>query len=203
MINFRTASFYAHYSDVDQSDNLYQPQIAFAGRSNSGKSSLINALCDNKKLARTSQSPGRTQALVMFALLGSYYLTDLPGYGYAKMSKQTRNAWKILVEKYIHRATQFGDKQGLRGLVIVIDSRRLLQDMDRQMLEFAHFYGIETCLFLTKTDKLKQQQKQTALQHTREALNNDSYVLMGASTPKKQGIEALATWISTRLIGAT
>jgi GTP-binding protein len=200
-INFRLATFYASYPELSQCDILHYPQIAFVGRSNAGKSSLLNALCDNKKLARTSNSPGRTQTVVMFTLKEDYALVDLPGYGYAKTSKTMRQSWGILLENYVKQAVEFNPEKGLLGLVIVVDSRRLLQDMDKQMIEFANFYGINICIFLTKIDKLNQQQKQQALNQTQKELQDyqNTTVLMGSSVQKKQGIDLLSQWMQQNL----
>lgn len=200
-MNFRSASFYAAYPDAQISNVLHHPQVAFVGRSNAGKSSLLNALCDNKKLARTSNSPGRTQAIVMFALDAAHYLIDLPGYGYAKTSKKMRHSWKSLVEKYVYLATRYGQGQGLLALVIVVDSRRLLQETDWQMIKFASYYQLEVCVFLTKIDKLNQQQRQHAFSQTTIALKDlhNVNVMMGSSMLKKQGIGDLRTWLSERI----
>ena len=127
-------------------------------------------------------------------------MIDLPGYGYAKISKKMRQSWCFLLESYVRHTTQF-ENQGLLGLVIAVDSRRLLQEMDVQMVEFANFYGIKICVFLTKMDKLKQQQRQVALNEVSKELQDyaDVQVMIGSSTPKKQNIEQLAVWMTENL----
>jgi len=124
------------------------PEIAFAGRSNVGKSSLINRLVNRKKLARVSNTPGRTREINFFRVNDDFVLVDLPGYGYAKVSKEARATWKPLIEGYLR------DSPMLRGIVQLLDARHDPTRDDLQMLEFLAETGVPTILVATKTDKL-------------------------------------------------
>lgn len=124
------------------------PEIAFAGRSNVGKSSLINSLVRRKKLARVSNTPGRTREINFFSVNDEFVLADLPGYGYARISKEARAAWKPLIEGYLRSSPV------LRGIVQILDIRHDPTAEDEQMLDFLADLGAPTIVVLTKTDKL-------------------------------------------------
>ncbi len=126
------------------------PEIAFGGRSNVGKSSLINQITRTKGLARTSRTPGRTQQINFFLGLEEIVFADLPGYGWARAPAQVREAWRPLVEGYLLA------RDTLRGVVVIIDSRRGVGEMDRQLLDFLEENEIEVVPVLSKIDKLKQ-----------------------------------------------
>lgn len=123
-------------------------EAAICGRSNAGKSSAINAICDQGKLARTSKTPGRTQQLVYFEVAPERHLVDLPGYGYAKVPAALRDHWREVLEGF------FRHRQALRGLLVVMDIRHPLKDFDRQMLAFASARRLPAHILLTKADKL-------------------------------------------------
>lgn len=124
------------------------PEVAFAGRSNVGKSSLINALLERKNLARTSGRPGKTQQLNFYLVNGAFYLVDLPGYGYAQVSRTQRTAWTRLIGTYLEQRKQ------LRALVHLIDSRHAPTELDRQVMDFMRGGTLPYLIALTKTDKL-------------------------------------------------
>lgn len=124
------------------------PEVAFAGRSNVGKSSVINRLVNRKKLARVSNTPGRTREINFFRVNDDFVLVDLPGYGYAQVSKEARAAWKPLIEGYLQGSPQ------LRGIVQLLDARHDPTRDDLQMLEFLADLGVPTIIVATKTDKL-------------------------------------------------
>ncbi len=126
------------------------PEVAFAGRSNVGKSSLLNALVRRKAFARVSRTPGRTREINFFLVNGSFVFTDLPGYGYARVSKTQRAAWEPLIESYLR-----GTKQ-LRGIVQIYDSRRDLSPEDRTMLGFLAETGVPAIFVATKVDKFSK-----------------------------------------------
>jgi GTP-binding protein len=126
------------------------PEIAFAGRSNVGKSSLLNKLVKRKALARVSQTPGKTREINFFRVNNEFVLVDLPGYGYARVSKEARSTWRPLIEGYLKRSDP------LRGVVQLIDARHEPTPEDRQMLDFLSEIGVPTIVALTKTDKLKK-----------------------------------------------
>ena len=126
------------------------PEIAFAGRSNVGKSSLLNALLRRKSFARVSRTPGRTREINFFRVNNAFVLVDLPGYGYARISKEQKAEWKPLIEAYLRRTTQ------LRGIVLLLDIGREPSDDDRAMLDFLAELEVPTIVALTKTDKLSK-----------------------------------------------
>jgi GTP-binding protein len=128
------------------------PEVAFAGRSNVGKSSLINRLVNRKKLARVSNTPGRTREINFFRVNDDFVLVDLPGYGYAKISKEARAAWRPLIEGYLRNSPT------LRGIVQLLDARHDPTRDDLQMLEFLAEVGLPTIIVATKVDKLPHSQ---------------------------------------------
>jgi GTP-binding protein len=129
------------------------PEVAFAGRSNVGKSSLINALLRRRKAARVSNTPGRTREINFFAVNDSFVLADLPGYGYARISKERKAAWRPLIEGYLRRSPM------LRGVVQLLDARRTPSDDDLHMLEFLSEIGTPTIVIATKIDKLRASER--------------------------------------------
>jgi GTP-binding protein len=130
--------------------NSTLPEVAFAGRSNVGKSSLLNCLVRRKSFARVSRTPGRTREINFFRINNGFVLVDLPGYGYARISKEQKAAWKPLMESYLRRTSQ------LRGIVLLLDIRREPSDDDRAMLDFLAEMEVPTLIALTKTDKLSK-----------------------------------------------
>ena len=124
------------------------PEVAFAGRSNVGKSSLLNALVRRKSFARVSRTPGRTREINFFRVNNTFVLVDLPGYGYARISKTKKAEWRPMIDSYLRRTTQ------LRGIVLLLDIRREPSDDDRAMLDFLAELGVPTIVALTKADKL-------------------------------------------------
>jgi GTP-binding protein len=125
------------------------PEVAFAGRSNVGKSSLLNTLVRRKSFARVSRTPGRTREINFFRINNTFVLVDLPGYGYARISKEKKAGWR-LIESYLRRTTQ------LRGMVLLLDIRREPSEDDRAMLDFLAELGVPTIVALTKADKLNK-----------------------------------------------
>lgn len=161
---YRQTRFHASASQLTQLPDDAVREIAFAGRSNAGKSSAINRLTDNSKLARTSRTPGRTQLINHFIIEDDRYLVDLPGYGFAKVSKAQRNAWLRLLNDY------FVKRRELAGVVIVMDSRHPLTDNDWQMIELQQSSAADLHVLLTKCDKLSRKQANEALMNTRSTL---------------------------------
>ena len=133
------------------------PEIAFAGKSNVGKSSLINALMNRKALARTSAQPGKTQTINFYNINDAMYLVDLPGYGYAKVAQEVREKWGKLIERYLH-----GSKQ-LKAVFLLIDIRHEPSENDRQMYEWIVYQGYDPIIIATKLDKIKRSQLQKQL----------------------------------------
>ena len=126
------------------------PEVAFAGKSNVGKSSLINALVNRKNLAKTSSSPGRTQIINFFLVNGKISLVDLPGYGYSKVSLQVRKNWKPMVESYLQT------RKEIRLVVLILDARRGVSPDDLALLDWLDYHKIPSLVVLTKADKLSQ-----------------------------------------------
>ena len=126
------------------------PEVAFAGRSNVGKSSLLNVLVRRKSFARVSRTPGRTREINFFRINNSFLMVDLPGYGYARISKEKKAEWRPMIESYLRRTSQ------LRGIVLLLDIRREPSEDDREMLDFLAELEVPTIVALTKADKLSK-----------------------------------------------
>ncbi len=169
-------------------------EVAFAGRSNAGKSTALNALCHQVGLARTSKTPGRTQQLVYFRIVEGLYLVDLPGYGYAKVPLAIRTQWKLFINRY------FQVREPLAGLVIVMDIRHPLREYDIQMLEYANSRNLPVHCLLTKADKLgRSEQARTITQVKKDLAGRASVQVFSGSS--KIGIDearAVVTgWLQT------
>lgn len=163
-------------------------EVAFAGRSNAGKSSALNCLTGMRQLARTSKTPGRTQLINLFTVGDdNYRLVDLPGYGYAKVSLQTKLKWQASLAEYLET------RQCLRGLVLLMDIRHPLKELDQMMAEWAIDRQLPIHILLTKADKLsKGQVANTLLQVQKHfAAVQDIVSVQGFSSLKKEGVETL------------
>ena len=161
-------------------------EVAFAGRSNAGKSSALNALTRQNALARVSKTPGRTQQLVFFEVAQDKYLVDLPGYGYAKVPHDLKDHWQAFLDRY------FRSREALKGLVVVMDIRHPLKDYDRHMLNYAVESGIPAHALLTKADKLGRGQQGNTLQAVRKELASrfgDTVSVQTFSGESKQGVD--------------
>ncbi len=148
--HYRQAAFLRAVARLDQAPEDTGREVAFAGRSNAGKSSAINTLCDQRHLARTSKTPGRTQQIVFFETSEGRRLVDLPGYGYARVSEAIKLQWQDLMADYLRH------RQSLIGLVVVMDIRHPLTDFDLRMLDWSRETHLSLLLLLTKSDKLKR-----------------------------------------------
>lgn len=165
-------------------------EAAVAGRSNSGKSSAINAIVGRKNLARTSKTPGRTQLINFFELAEDRRLVDLPGYGYARVTAATKDHWRGLVEAYLR------GRRSLAGLLMTVDSRRGVQELDELMLGWAGTAGIPAAVLLTKADKLPRNAAGALAQQVGEDLKLPVVLF---SAPRRQGVEAARRWLAERL----
>ena len=145
-------------------------EVAFAGRSNAGKSSAINVIVNRRQFARTSKTPGRTQLVNFFTLRDDARIVDLPGYGFAKVAEKVREHWANLMADY------FETRASLRGMFLIVDIRRRLTDFDRSMLAFADSVGLPVHVLLTKADKLKRGQAAKALLEVRRDLGSAATV---------------------------
>lgn len=169
-------------------------EVAFAGRSNSGKSSAINVILDRRGLARTSKTPGRTQLVNFFSVGEGVRVTDLPGYGYAKVPDAVRQHWGKLMDGY------FRHRQSLSGLFIVMDVRRPLTDFDQGMLGWAAAAGCPVHILLTKADKLSRGAGSAALLSVRRAIGAAATVQL-FSAPARTGVEAAREVLNAFLAG--
>jgi GTP-binding protein len=169
------------------------PEIAFAGRSNVGKSSLLNSLVRRKSFARVSKTPGRTRELNFFRINNQFVFVDLPGYGYARISKTRKAEWRPLIESYLRRTTQ------LRGIVLLLDIRREPSDDDRAMLDFLAQVEIPTLIALTKSDKVSKAVVQTRVDEISRAVSLGTEQIIPFSTVTGAGrtelLEAIMTLV--------
>ena len=175
------------------------PEFAFIGRSNVGKSSLINMICDHKDLAKTSSKPGKTQHIVRFSVDNKWYLVDLPGYGYAKVSKESREKFGRLIQDYIL------DRESLYCLFVLIDSRLEPQKIDLEFMEWLGVSGIPFCITFTKTDKLKPSELEINVKNYQEKLLETWEFLPDifiTSAEKKVGKDELLKFINNILKNA-
>jgi GTP-binding protein len=195
MVDFSTATFIKSAHEPAQFVPDEGIEIAFAGRSNAGKSSAINAITGRRKLARTSKSPGRTQLVNFFALAPGARLVDLPGYGFAHVPEALRTHWRGLMQAY------FETRDSLRGLMLVVDSRRGLTDFDRQMLDWVGFGESRTLVLLTKADKLGRGAAAAVLHKTRAELASNADALL-FSAVRGDGVEAARQRVAALCEGA-
>ena len=191
-VNFREACFIQSASEIENAPPDQGWEVAFAGRSNSGKSSAINALTGNRKLARTSRTPGRTQLINFFALSDSQRLVDLPGYGFAKVPLAVKKKWNQQLERYLQY------RESLRGLIMLMDIRHPLTDPDKQMLGWAVAASMPVHILLTKADKLKRGPAQNTLLSVRGELAAHAGLVSVQcfSSLKLQGVDELGKQIN-------
>ncbi len=182
---YRQAVFLTSAAKFNQCPPDEGYEVAFAGRSNAGKSSAINVICDHRGLAKTSKTPGRTQLINFFALDGERRLVDLPGYGYARVSVSIKKDWQGNLATYLEK------RQCLQGLMLMMDVRHPLKDFDVQMLEWAAHIGLPAHVLLTKADKLKKGAASASYQKVRTALGEmqGTFSVQLFSSLKKTGVE--------------
>ena len=171
-----SARFVKSATQPDDFPRDQRPEIAFCGRSNIGKSSLLNTLTDTHRLARTSSSPGRTQTINFFLINDRIYFVDLPGYGYAKAPKVVKEKWGGMIEGYLR------DRKQLKLAVMLIDSRMPPMDSDMMMKEWLDHHGIPNAVVLTKIDKISRNQLNQALRTGARMLNTKEIIPFSAVT---------------------
>ncbi|WP_293647487.1 ribosome biogenesis GTP-binding protein YihA/YsxC [Thiolapillus sp.] len=181
---YRQASFLTSAAKFSQCLPDEGFEVAFAGRSNAGKSSAINVICDHRGLAKTSKTPGRTQLINFFELDEERRLVDLPGYGYAKVSVSIKKDWQGNLAIYLEK------RQCLKGLVLMMDSRHPLKGFDVQMLEWAAHIGLPVHVLLTKADKLKKGPASASFHKVKSALKemDGEFSVQLFSSLKKTGV---------------
>ena len=172
------------------------PELAFAGRSNVGKSSLINKLLNRKSLARTSSQPGKTQTINFYRINQAFYFVDLPGYGYAKVSKEIKEKWGRMIERYLQTSAQ------LKNIFLLLDIRHAPTENDRQMYAWIRAQGLEPAIILTKADKIKRNQLAKQQKLIAVALGAGAgTVMIPFSALTGQGTEEIWQYIETAVCG--
>ena len=161
----KTATFFKSASRLEQCPKPNRPEFAFIGRSNVGKSSLINMLCNNNKLAKTSSTPGKTKLINHFIINDEWFLVDLPGYGYAKVGKSQKNAFETIISSYCTK------RENLICLFILIDSRLSLQKIDLEFMNWCGENQVPFVLVFTKTDKLKRNELNKNLEAFKKSIS--------------------------------
>lgn len=175
------------------------PEIAFAGRSNVGKSSLINALVNRKKLVKVSGTPGRTQLINFFQVNDALSLVDLPGYGFARVPASVKQTWGRMIEGYL------GSRESLCAVVVIMDLRRGVQDDDMQLIEALPHYGIQPILVFTKADKFKKNARQQRRREIAREFGVRTDEILLTSSTKRLGLDPLwerMLWLTRPEVGA-
>jgi GTP-binding protein len=197
-IDFRRAKFLTSVPETERAPRDEGAEVAFAGRSNAGKSSALNTITEQRGLARTSKTPGRTRQINFFDLGDNRRLVDLPGFGYARVPQTMKQLWQENLSEYLHI------RQSLRGLVLLMDCRHPLTDYDRQILRWCADVGLPAHILLTKADKLKRGAAGNSLLAVRRRLpelHPDASVQL-FSALKKTGIDearrVLDDWLCNR-----
>lgn len=197
-IHYNSAQFLTSASKLSQCPEDTGAEVAFAGRSNAGKSSSINALTNNGKLARTSKTPGRTQLINFFSLnVENCRLVDLPGYGYAKVPVAMKEHWQKHLDQYLQH------RECLRGVVLVMDIRHPMKEFDQIMVDWCQVTGVPLHVLLTKADKLKKGPAQSTVLKLRKELTQilgDNVSVQAFSALKRTGIDILSQKLDSWLL---
>lgn len=185
--NYQLTKFVLSAPDIRHLPSDTGIEVAFAGRSNAGKSSSLNTLTNQKGLARTSKTPGRTQLINLFEVAEGKRLVDLPGYGYAEVPEEVKHKWQRALGEYLQK------RNSLKGLVVLMDIRHPLKDLDQQMIQWAVASNIEVMLLLTKADKLASGARKAQLNMVREAVLafGGNIEVEAFSSLKKTGVDKL------------
>ncbi|GDY27355.1 ribosome biogenesis GTP-binding protein YihA/YsxC [Agarivorans sp. 2_MG-2023] len=192
--HFQNTHFITSAPDIHAMPEDSGIEIAFAGRSNAGKSSALNTLTRQKSLARTSKTPGRTQLINVFEIMDGFRLIDLPGYGFAQVPEEVKKKWQKSLSEYLQ------DRQSLKGIVVLMDIRHPFKDTDAGLIQWAVDCDLPVLALLTKSDKLKQGARKAAILKGRETAKEfgGNVRVEGFSSLKKQGLDllqnALVTW---------
>ena len=192
-MRFINAKFIKSASKKEEFINDELPQIAIVGRSNVGKSSLINLLTNNSKMAKTSTTPGRTRLVNYFNINNQFYLVDLPGYGYHKASKSVANAWDAVMNDY------FVGNEKLRLVFVLLDSRIEPTELDKQMLDYLATYEIPAVIIMTKTDKISRSEIFLNMSKISKEIRFNKDLIIATSALKKQGVERIEALVDEYL----
>ena len=166
------------------------PEVAFAGKSNVGKSSLINAVMNRKSLARVSAQPGKTQTINFYNINDEIYVVDLPGYGYAKASEKEKEKWGQLIEKYLNTS------DAIRAVFLLVDIRHAPSAYDKQMFQWMQYVGYDPIVIATKSDKIKRSQLDKHIKMLREGLEADKEtIIVPFSSMTKQGLDTIQDFL--------
>jgi GTP-binding protein len=188
------AKFYKSVFKFEDCPQLRQAEVAFSGRSNVGKSSLINRITKQKKLARTSNTPGRTQSLNYYNIDDKFYLVDLPGYGFANVPKKVKEDWAELIDDYLHY------RENLLGIVQIIDARHKPTKDDKMMVEWLKASGLSFLIAATKVDKIsnnKRAKQKKVIYKELQLDKNDNFIFFSAETG--EGINAVYNYLEDLL----
>ena len=185
--DFVKVTFVKSITQLDQSPQIRLPEVAFAGRSNVGKSSLLNSIFQRRNLVKTSSTPGKTQLINYFNVADIFYCVDLPGYGYAKIPKSEKIKWKKMIETYI------SENKNLKKVYVLMDSRHKLMQSDLEMIEWLDFIDVECNIVLSKVDKLSKKDQNSSIKNYKSIFKNKEVVPF--SIKNKQYIKSLRTLI--------
>ena len=185
VIDFRRTTFVTSAPDISKLPNDVGAEIAIIGRSNSGKSSSINAICDQKTLAKTSRTPGRTRLINLFKVNEGKYLVDLPGYGYAQVPEQMKRQWQKAMTDYLHQ------RKCLCGLVVTMDIRTPLRDHDRMIIDWSIAANLPCLILLTKADKFGVNKRKEMVGEVKTQLSEfgGNFTIIAFSALRKIGID--------------
>lgn len=197
-IDFRRTHFLTSAEEIKTLKNDDGVEIAFIGRSNSGKSSALNAICDQKNLARTSNTPGRTRLINLFEISPGRVLVDLPGYGYAAVPEAMKKKWQSSMAEYLQ------ERKSLRGLVITMDIRTPLKDHDRLIIDWSVAANLPALILLSKADKIGANARKEAVGEVKHLLSEfgGNFTVIAFSALKKIGIDETRDIITRWFISA-
>lgn len=196
-IDFRQTRFITSSPDLKRLPDDLGAEIAFAGRSNSGKSSALNAICDQNHLAKTSRTPGRTRLINLFEVTNGCSLVDLPGYGYAAVPENMKRQWQKSMSEYLQK------RKALRGIVVTMDIRHPLKDHDRLIIDWSLAANLPALILLTKADKLGVTKRREAVGEVKHLLSEfgGNFTVISFSAWNKIGLDEtrqiLSSWFST------
>lgn len=185
MPHYQNSKFLISAAKLDQLPDEAGIEVAFAGRSNAGKSTLLNCLTNQRGLAKTSKTPGRTQLINVFEFEEGKRLIDLPGYGYAKVPKAIKENWQKTMNLYLEK------RNCLKGLVILMDCRHPFKEKDCELIEWAHECGLNCQVVLTKCDKLKKNVKIKTLRDAKKSLEGSGFDVQLFSSTSREGLTIL------------